>query len=134
MEWRVRAIRGATTAAANTPEAIREAVAELLDDLEARNQLDPAEIVSVVFTATRDLDAVFPASIARARPCWNDVPLLDVQQMHVPGAIERCIRILLHVNTPLTQHAIAHSYLRNARRLRPDWTLAELGSSAASQL
>ena len=130
MEWRVRAIRGATTATANTREAIREAVAELLSDLEARNQLDPEEIVSAIFTATPDLDATFPASIARERPRWNNVPLLDVQQMHVEGAIERCIRILLHVNTPQPQHAISHSYLRNARRLRPDWTLAQLSSPA----
>lgn len=130
MEWRVRAIRGATTATANTTEAIREAVAELLDDLEARNQLDPEEIVSVIFTATCDLDAAFPASFARERPRWNNVPLLDVQQMHVPHAMKRCIRILLHVNTPQPQHAVVHSYLRHARDLRPDWTLAELGSPA----
>lgn len=127
-EWKVRAIRGATTAAANTTEAIGEAVRELLDALETRNQLDPTEIVSAVFTATRDLDAVFPASIARGRPNWDNVPLLDVQQMHVQGAIERCIRVLLYVNTPKPQQAIVHPYLRKAQHLRPDWTLAELGS------
>lgn len=126
VEWRVRAIRGATTATANTTEAIDEAVSELLDAVEARNQLDSTEIISAVFTATSDLDAVFPASIARKRPHWDNIPLLDVQQMHVRGAIERCIRVLLYVNTPKSQKDIAHPYLRNAQDLRPD--LAGLSS------
>ena len=103
MEWRVRAIRGATTASENTVEAIREAVAELLDELEAHNQLDPEEIISAIFTTTQDLDAVFPAAIARERPRWDNVALLDVQQMHVEGSLERCIRCLLHVNLPTSQ-------------------------------
>ncbi|MEB3338791.1 MAG: chorismate mutase, partial [Leptolyngbyaceae bacterium] len=78
MEWKVRAIRGATTASENSVEAIREAVTELLDELEAYNQFDPEDLVSATFSVTRDLDAVFPASIARERPRWEGVPLLDV--------------------------------------------------------
>lgn len=126
MDWKVRAIRGATTASANTVEAIREVVSELLDEIETRNQLDPEEVVSVVFTATGDLDAIFPAAIARERPNWNNVPLLDVQQMYVPGSLERCIRVLIHVNTPKPQVEIYHSYLRKAKTLRPDWNLAQV--------
>jgi chorismate mutase len=126
VEWRVRAIRGATTASANTIEAIREVVTELLDEMERHNQLDPLEVVSVIFTTTRDLDAIFPAAIARERPHWNDIPLLDVQQMHVEGSLERCIRVLIHVNTPNPNSKINHLYLRQAKSLRPDWSLAEL--------
>jgi len=77
--WRVRAIRGATTVPENTKEAIADAVTELLDELERLNRIDPEEIVSVTFSVTRDLDAMFPAAIARTRPGWNNVPLLDVQ-------------------------------------------------------
>ncbi len=124
MGWRVRAIRGATTATANTVEAIHDAVTELLDALEAHNDLDPDEIVSVTFSATRDLDAIFPAAIARQRPHWQNVPLLDVQQMHVDGSLERCIRFLIHFNTPNPQAPIFHPYLRDARQLRPDWAIA----------
>lgn len=80
MEWRVRAIRGATTASANTADAIRDAVTELLDELDTKNNLDPTLMVSVTFSVTRDLDAIFPAAIARDRPNWQHVPLLDVQQ------------------------------------------------------
>ncbi len=131
VEWKVRAIRGATTVSDNSVDAIREAVTELLDELESLNQLDPNQIVSATFSATRDLDAVFPASIARERPHWQDVPLLDVQQMHVEGSLESCIRVLIYVNTPEPLSHLRHSYLRQARHLRPDWSRAEvsLGSS-----
>ncbi|WP_347239951.1 chorismate mutase [Oscillatoria sp. FACHB-1406] len=122
MDWKVRAIRGATTASENTEEAIAVAVRELIDELEERNQLDPEEIVNVVFTATRDLDAIFPAAIARERPHWDSVPLLDCQQMHVEGSLERCIRVLIQINTPLPQCKMIHVYLGNAKHLRPDWS------------
>ncbi len=123
MGWRVRAIRGATTVPENTVAAIREAVHELLDALETHNCLDPNEIVSVTFSVTRDLDAIFPAAIARERPHWENVPLLDVQQMHVTGSLERCIRFLIHFNTPDPDVVIYHPYLRQAKSLRPDWAI-----------
>lgn len=130
MQWRVRAIRGATTASANTVQAIREAVTELMDELEAHNQLDPNEIISATFSVTRDLDAIFPAAIARQRPHWDNVPLLDVQQMHVEGSLERCIRFLIHFNTPDPKMRIYHPYLRHAKNLRPDWSLAQVAISS----
>ncbi len=131
MEWRVRAIRGATTASENTIGAIREAVTELLDELEAHNQLDPDEIISVIFTTTQDLDAIFPAAIARSRPHWDNVALLDVQQMHVEGSLERCIRFLIHVNMPISHVKIYHPYLRQAKNLRPDWSLSQISSKVS---
>ncbi|NEO58567.1 MAG: chorismate mutase [Okeania sp. SIO3B5] len=125
MVWRVQAIRGATTVSENSKEAIQEAVTELLDELEDHNQIDPLQIISTTFSVTRDLDAIFPAAIARQRPNWNNVPLLDVQQMHVEGSLERCIRLLIHVNMPETQaKKIVHTYLRGAKNLRPDWQKA----------
>ena len=123
--WRVRAIRGATTVPENTVVAIREAVHELLDELERHNSLDMDEIVSVTFSVTSDLDAIFPAAIARERPHWNNVPLLDVQQMYVKGSLERCIRFLIHFNTPNPHVEIYHPYLRQARQLRPDRILTQ---------
>lgn len=131
MEWRVRAIRGATTVSENTIEAMREAVTELLDELEENNQLHPEQIISATFSVTRDLDAMFPAAIARSRPNWENVALLDVQQMHVEGGLERCIRFLIHANLPASQLKIHHPYLRLAKALRPDWSLSPV--SLASQ-
>ena len=121
MEWRIQAIRGATTVAENTVEAMRESLTELLDELEKRNQLHPADMVSVTFSVTRDLDAAFPAAIARARPHWDRVPMLDVQQMYVPQSLKYCIRLLVHAYLS-DPSAIQHIYLRNAANLRPDWS------------
>ncbi len=124
MQWKVRAIRGATTVTVNTIEAIREAVTELLEAIEIHNSLDPDDIVSIIFTATQDLDAIFPAAIARERPHWQNVPLLDVQQMQVAGSLDKCIRVILHVNTPKLQGEMQHVYLQGAKNLRPDWQIS----------
>jgi chorismate mutase len=124
VQWKIRAIRGATTVTANNIEAIREAVTELLEALEINNSIDPDDIVSIIFTATQDLDAIFPAAIARERPHWQNVPLLDVQQMHVAGSLEKCIRVILHVNTLKLQAEMQHVYLRGAKNLRPDWQIS----------
>ncbi len=125
MGWRVRGVRGATTVEENTVEAIQEAVLELMAAIEAANAIDPREIVSATFSATPDLDAMFPAQVARSRPHWGHVPLLDVQHMHVRGGLARCIRVLIHVNTPLEQHQIRHVYLNGAKHLRPDLAQVE---------
>ncbi|MEH1780519.1 chorismate mutase [Nostoc sp.] len=124
MDWQMRAIRGATTASENTVEVIREVVTELLDELENRNQFQPRDMISVTFSVTRDLDAIFPAAIARARPGWDNVAMLDVQQMHVEGSLQRCIRFLIHAYLPASA-SIHHIYLRNAASLRPDWSLPQ---------
>ena len=118
---KTRGIRGATTATANTIEAMQEAINELLTQIEEANQLDWENVASVIFTATPDLDAIFPAAIARkSNPHWDHIPLLDVQQMRVQGSLARCIRILIHWNTNKPQEAIHHVYLRGAADLRPD--------------
>ena len=115
----LRALRGATTARANTSEAIAEAVAELLDALVQRNGLEGPELLSVTFSVTADLDACFPAAIARRRPGWDGVALLDCQQMAVAGDLPRCIRLLAHAWLGGDQ-PVRHAYLRDAARLRPD--------------
>ncbi|MUG98065.1 chorismate mutase [Scytonema sp. UIC 10036] len=121
----MRGIRGATTVTENTVEAMQEAVMELLDELEKRNQLHPTDIISMTFSVTSDLNAIFPAAIARKRLYWDVVPMMDVQQMHVEGGLERCIRFLVHVHLPASA-PIHHVYLRHAAGLRPDWCLPVL--------
>ena len=118
-ELQLRALRGATTAEANTQEAIGAAVAELVDALVTRNALSGDRLVSVTFSVTADLDAVFPAAIARRRNGWEQVALLDCQQMAVAGDLPRCIRLLAHAWLEADRPPI-HPYLREASRLRPD--------------
>ncbi len=120
--WRVRAIRGATTVPENSVAAMTDAVTELLNALETNNPITPDAMISVTFSVTSDLDAIFPAAIARQRPNWDTVPLLDVQHMQVAGSLPMCIRFLIHAYMAIPKHEIYHPYLRGASGLRPDWT------------
>ncbi|MFM8936915.1 MAG: chorismate mutase [Vulcanococcus sp.] len=115
----LRALRGATTAGANSVDAIADAVGELLDALVERNGLEGTQLLSVTFSVTADLDACFPAAIARRRPGWDAVALLDCQQMAVAGDLPRCIRLLAHAWLA-ADRPVRHAYLREAARLRPD--------------
>jgi chorismate mutase len=112
-------LRGATTATANSAEAIGTAVAEMVEQLMQRNALEPDQVVAATFTATTDLDAVYPASIARRRPGWERVSLLDMQQMKVRGELPRCIRVQLLVWLGEAREG-RHVYLGAAAALRPD--------------
>jgi chorismate mutase len=119
----VRGIRGATTAEANSPEAITEATEELLSELIRLNELEVAEIGFAYFTTTHDLTAEYPAFAAR-RLGWLDVPLLCGHDMDVrlpnPRGIPMCIRILLLYNTGKPQSAMRFAYLRGAQAIKAD--------------
>ncbi len=115
----VRGVRGATTVERDEAEAILAATEELVRELVAANELEPAEVASALFTVTADLHAEFPAAAAR-RMGWTAVPLLNFTEIDVPGRLQRCIRVLLHVNTERTQSEMVHVYLREAVALRPD--------------
>ncbi len=118
-----RGIRGATTASANTPEAILDATRELLQLIIDANDLDSADIGSAIFTTTPDLNAEFPALAARQLG-WHDVALICGHEMAVPGALQRCIRVLIHWNTPKSQAEINHIYIKGARNLRPERSIS----------
>ena len=100
---RLCGIRGATTVEHNTREAIVAAARELLETLIARNGIVSAHVASALFTTTTDLDAEFPAVAAREIGC-----------------LERCLRVLVHLNTDREQSEMQHVYLRGATALRPD--------------
>ena len=115
----VTAIRGATTSSGNTLKEIENSVVELMDELILRNSLDPKKILSITFTVTKDLDACFPASIARKRFGFDSVALLDCQQMYLPNDVDFCIRLMAMVILR-TGSSINHPYLRGASNLRSD--------------
>lgn len=116
----VRGVRGATTVAANEPRAIREATRELLETLVRLNGIRPSDVASVWFTVTPDLDAEFPARAAREIG-WDDVALICGTEIPVPGALAKCVRVLVHWNTDRPQSDVRHAFLRDARSLRPEW-------------
>jgi chorismate mutase len=115
----VRAIRGAVQVEANESAAILEGTSELVTEVMARNQLTPADVISVVFSATTDLNAEFPALAAR-KLGFQDVPLLCCSEIAVPNAMPRVVRLMMHVETDAPRSAVQHVYLRGAATLRLD--------------
>lgn len=120
---RLFALRGATTADANSEDAILEATTELIEEVLGRNELEHDALVSCIFTCTTDLDAQFPAVAAR-RLGLGSVPLLCAQEIAVPGSLARTIRVLVHYYAP-AGHRAAHVYLREATALRTDLSAAQ---------
>lgn len=119
-----RGIRGATTAAANTAEDILEATQEMVDVLIGLNDLQSEDIASAIFTTSPDLNAMFPASAARMFG-WTEVPMVCMHEMAVPGSLQKCIRVLVHVNTTKGTSDIRHVYLKGAKNLRPEWGISD---------
>ena len=113
-----RAIRGATTIAADEPALVRDAIHELLTELMTRNSLTNDDVINAFFTATPDISSDFPARAAREVLGWDDVPMLCAVEMSVPGVTPRCLRVMLNA-VPSGRPAV-HAYLRGAAALRPD--------------
>jgi chorismate mutase len=121
----VRGIRGATSVAEDKPELILAATRELMQELLRANAIaDFEDVVSAIFTTSPDLTSTFPAEGARALG-MTQVPLLCASEIAVPGAMPRCIRVLLHVNTDAPQSKVVHVYLHEAKKLRPDVASAQ---------
>jgi 3-deoxy-7-phosphoheptulonate synthase len=115
----VRGIRGAITVDADDAGAILTATQRLLREMQARNGIDLADIASMFLSLTPDLQSSFPAAAARAMG-WDRVPMLHVAELDIRGAIQRCIRVLIHANSSRGLDEITHVYLDGASALRPD--------------
>jgi chorismate mutase len=113
------AVRGAITVERDDAQQIVAATEELIGAILQRNELTAPDVVSVVFTSTPDLTSEFPAAAAR-RIGFDDVPLLCATEIAVPGSVERCVRVLMHVYTDRARSELKHVYLGGARALRTD--------------
>jgi chorismate mutase len=120
---RLFALRGAVSVERNDAKDILDATSELMQEIMRRNALAPENVVSCIFTATRDLNAEFPAVAARAVG-FDRVPLLCAQEIPVPQSMPRVIRVLIHYYAD-EEHVPAHVYLGNARALRTDLDAAQ---------
>lgn len=116
---RVAGIRGATTTEFNTAESILSDTKALLVEIIGKNEIKNEDIISIIFTVTNDLNAAFPAVAARELGL-TDVPLLNSNEINVPGSLGKCIRILIHAYTEKSREEIKHIYLKDAKKLRPD--------------
>jgi chorismate mutase len=115
----VRAFRGATQLSADTKAEMREAVVELLQEILTANSISNDDLISILFTATQDLQSDFPAAGVRELGLV-DLPLICAQELDVKGALPRTIRLLVHANSSLSRGEVTHKYLRGAVVLRPD--------------
>jgi len=123
VKWRslilVRAIRGATTVENNNADEMLRETEKLLIDIVEKNRLKEEDIISIIFTVTNDLNATFPAIAARNLG-WTSIALMCTNEINVPGSLEKCIRVLIHVNSDKNNNEIKHVYLNKAKVLRPD--------------
>lgn len=115
----VRALRGATTVDEDSVEQITRRVSELITQMFERNGVDHDDVISVLFTATDDLHAMFPATAARTVGL-GDVPLICARELDIVDGTPRCIRVLAHINTERRRADLHHVYLEGARGLRDD--------------
>ena len=115
----LRAIRGAIQVPANTAADIAAGVQELVYAILKANRLVPSDVISVFFTSTVDLNAAFPAAACREMGFAN-VPLIGSVEVDVPGALDRTIRAMFHVDTERSAEEISHIYLHGAAALRRD--------------
>lgn len=115
----VRAIRGAIQLDVDERAAILDGTSELVTQVLKRNGLTPDDVISVIFSATPDLRAEFPALAARSLG-FGEVPLLCCSEIPVPGAMPRVVRLMMHVQTELTKSQVQHVYMRGAAALRID--------------
>lgn len=122
-QTKVVAVRGAARAEGNSSEAILSATEELMREVIRRNELDPADMISAIFTTTDDLDAEFPAAAAR-RIGLNEVPLMCAREIPVAGSMTGVIRLMLHYNAP-AGHSPSHVYLGETAELRTDLNAAQ---------
>ncbi|MEW8970805.1 chorismate mutase [Mesobacillus jeotgali] len=116
----IRGVRGAITVKDNDEQEIISAAERLLKEAISSNDIAPNDVASIFISATDDIDAAFPARALRNLDGWTYVPVMCMQELSVPGSLQKCIRIMVHFNTEKTQKEIQHIYLEEAAGLRPD--------------
>lgn len=115
----VRAIRGATTVNANEKQEILDATVELLKEMAKCNEVGEDDIISIIFSVTVGLNAVFPAVAARQLG-WTRTAMMSTLEIDVPGSLRNCIRVMMHIHTEKVNNDLKYIYLKGAKVLRPD--------------
>jgi len=116
---KIRALRGATTFDLDEADHVTGRVVTLVNEMLERNGVDHDDIVSILFTATDDLHSIFPATAARVIGL-GDVPLICARELDIDGGTQKCIRVMMHLETTMSRADLHHVYLEGARALRDD--------------
>lgn len=115
-----RGFRGATTITDNNEQEMMDETRKLVLQMVEQNDINPSDISHVFFSVTNDLNAAFPAKVARQLPGWSHVPVMCMQEIDVPQGLKMCIRVMLVARTTLQQNEVKHIFLNEAIKLRPD--------------
>lgn len=116
----IRGVRGAITVQSDQTENVLAETEKLIREIVRANNIVAEDVASVVISTTPDITSAFPAKAVRTMEGWSYVPVMCMHEMNVPNALPLCIRVLMHVNTEISQQAIRHIYLNEAVKLRPD--------------
>jgi len=117
---KVLAIRGATTVTSNNKSEILKETSKLIETIILKNSLNIDDIISICFTMTKDLDAVYPAVAVREILDIHDIPMLNYEEKHIQGSLNKCIRVMMYINTDKNRCDMNHIYLNDAKNLRKD--------------
>ena len=117
---KVLAIRGATTVTSNNKSEILKETSKLIETIILKNSLNIDDIISICFTMTKDLDAVYPAVAVREILDIHDIPMLNYEEKHIQGSLNKCIRVMIYINTDKNRCDMNHIYLNDAKNLRKD--------------
>ncbi|KHD85772.1 chorismate mutase [Heyndrickxia ginsengihumi] len=121
----IRGVRGATTVEKDEESMILSATEELFHTLIKENSIDPSQVASLFISVTPDIRSVFPSKALRNFKDWKYVPIMNMQEIPVENSLQKCIRVMIHLNTDSAQQEIHHVYLNRATVLRPDLTEKE---------
>lgn len=119
---KVLAIRGATTVTSNNKNEILKETSKLIKTIILKNELNNEDIISMCFTMTKDLDAVYPSVAVRELLDIHDTPMLNFEEKYIQESLEKCIRVIMYVNSEKTKSDINHVYLNESKGLRKDLT------------
>ena len=120
-----RGVRGAITVKENNEQVIFQATDRLFKKIIQDNQIEPDQVASVFISVTDDITEAFPAKVLRSMEGWSYVPVMCMKEITVRSALEKCIRVMMHINTSKSQQEINHVYLEDAVTLRPDLVIKE---------
>ena len=116
----IRGVRGAITIESDQADLVLHETEKLVKEITSVNNIEPEDIISVFISTTPDITSAFPAKAVRSIDGWQYVPTFCMHEMNVQGALPLCIRVLMHVNSEISQKEIHHIYLNDAVKLRPD--------------
>lgn len=117
---KVRGIRGAITVNENTAEHIKDATYEMISKIINLNSINEDDIISIIFTITKDLNQIYPSVVIREHFNWNDTPILNFEEKDIVNNLKKCIRVLIYIHSDKSKKDIIHVYLKEAKKLRPD--------------